>query len=249
MNQERTVANTSSAINRMNTKPLLIIAATSFELQSWLSRIELELLESHGILARKAPLPSGNRVIVALTGVGIPYSQYRLHQQLQSHSPCAVLQIGIAGAYPSSNLKIGDCVTVVEECFADVGFELPESPNFSWIGDGNLDKGFYSHTLTLGLGFSYGIVPNAIDALPQVKGCTVNMCSGTKTTGLFRSQHFKAQVETMEGAVLALLSGQEKIPAAQVRSISNLASQREMRNENILLAIKSLGDWMKINFG
>ena len=93
-----------------------------------------------------------------------------------------------------------------------------------------------------------GIIPTAV--LPRVgRGCTVNTCTGQSTTGERRRKLFSADFETMEGAAIALTAQMLGLPASELRSISNMASTRDMRPENVELALRNLGmfmsEWIK----
>jgi futalosine hydrolase len=48
----------------------------------------------------------------------------------------------------------------------------------------------------------------------------------------------------MEGAAVFYVAQQEKIPALQIRAISNLVEKRNKDNWDIPLAIKNLNEWL-----
>jgi nucleoside phosphorylase len=189
---------------------LLVCAATEGELSAW-----------------GAP---SEGVILRVTGVGVPATFASLHEW-SGPLPTAILNIGIAGAYPGSNLEIGDLVLGTSEVYGDIGFTLPEPPHFLPITESPFGA-FYKNPLTLW-------VPDGLD-LAQGRGCTVNTCTGTQAQGEQWAMLFEAQFETMEGAAIAQWGQLNGILVSELRAISNVAAERDMRPENIALSIKNL---------
>lgn len=147
-----------------------------------------------------------------------------------------LVNIGIAGAYPGSGLTIGDIVVGQSEVWGDIGFALPEPPHFRPIQESEFGT-FYQQPLPLW-------VPKEL-ASRQGRGCTVHTCTGTDTQGAQRRALFQADFETMEGAALAQLGQQWGIPMCEIRAISNLAAQRDMRPEHLHLSHERLKLFLK----
>ena len=175
-----------------------------------------------------------------VSGVGIPETFAKLGAAAQILNPARIVNIGIAGAYPESGLAIGDIVTAESECYGDVGFELPEEPGFQPIAESNFGA-FYADKLFL----TPLSPPPAGFNLRTGAGCTVNACAGTLRTGETRARLFRADFETMEGAAVAQIGIARHIPVTEIRAISNLAAQRDMRPENIRLALANLRDFLQ----
>ncbi len=167
-----------------------------------------------------------------LTGVGIPHALAETLVAAERLRPKRILNVGIAGAYPGSGLEIGDIITASFETYGDVGFELPEPPGFRSITESPWGE-FYQTPLPLA---QFAEFPAARLGL----GCTVNACTGTPETGQAREAAFGADFETMEGAAVAQAGQILEIPVCEIRAISNFASARDMRPENITLALAAL---------
>lgn len=193
----------------------------------------------------------GNRIF-SVTGVGIPMTLARLLPLIALHKPSLLVNIGIAGAYPGSGLAIGDLVAGESEAFGDLGMETPGPESFQPLGTMPWADREYREPLTL--------VPETFPAIPakdrlaslaprRGRGCTVNACAGRKETGELRRRLFGADFETMEGAAVALAGSLLGIPVAEIRAISNFASERDMRPENVSLALGNLevylSGWLK----
>jgi nucleoside phosphorylase len=126
------------------------------------------------------------------------------------------IQIGIAGAYHSSGLQIGDIVEVKSDCLVEF---LPWEPNTF---------------------FATGVLPFK-EKLERVKGATVLSCTQTEEIGNIRGKF--AQVETMEGTAFFAASKEYGVEAVQVRAISNYASKYEKKEWKIEMALFKLKDF------
>lgn len=173
-----------------------------------------------------------------VTGVGIPFALASVLQAAARERPEHILNIGIAGAYPGSGiagaypgsgLAVGGIVTALSEVYGDVGMGLPEAPHFRPLRDTPFGQGYAE---------PYSLTP--WPGARQGRGCTVNCCTGTLATGRLRETLFEADFETMEGAAVAQAGKLLGIPVSEVRSISNIAADRDMRPENIKSALASL---------
>ncbi len=167
-----------------------------------------------------------------LTGVGIPLALAQTLTVAGRLRPKRILNIGIAGAYPGSGLRLGDIIAGQSEVYGDVGFGLPEAPGFRHLGESEWGA-FYQMPLPL---THFVEFPASHLGL----GCTVNSCTGTEEVGLLREALFDARFETMEGAAVAQAGQMLGIPVCEIRAISNFASVRDMRPENIRLALANL---------
>jgi len=172
-----------------------------------------------------------------LTGVGIPVALAQTLWVARYLRPTRLLNIGIAGAYPGSGLAVGDIVIGTEEVYGDVGFELPEEPGFRHVRESPWGKPYqYPKPLT--------VFPEFAGAR-EGRGCTVNTCTGTEATGRLRERLFDAAFETMEGAAVAQAGYILEFPVCEVRAISNIASDRDMRPENIRIALDALAAYLQ----
>jgi nucleoside phosphorylase len=152
-----------------------------------------------------------------ITGVGILSAAFSLSKAFQKQNYKNAIQIGIAGAYHSSGLQIGDIVEVKSDCLVEF---LPWEPN-TFFASGTLPGENNSKTAKL------------------VKGATVFNCSCTKEMELARGN--LAQVETMEGAAFFAACKEYNVEAVQIRSVSNYATKyekKEWKTEEALLKLK-----------
>ncbi len=242
---------------------ILVCAATERELDACLVPWELRFADlpayappiaagagpgvRHQPMAGKARL--GRNHLFAVTGVGIPMTLARLIPLATAVRPELIVNVGIAGAYPQTGLDIGCVATGSDECFGDVGVEMPGPDPFTPVSKFPWADAEYREPLRLASG-SYrppeALFPGMRPSFPvrMAKGCTVNRCTGLEETGRSRRDTFAAEFESMEGAAAALAGWELGIPVCEVRAISNIAAARDMRPENIALALGNLGVYM-----
>jgi futalosine hydrolase len=212
---------------------LLICAATVLELTSYTGLLRPSKSLSPAKRSRKKRLEVGTLI----TGVGIPQALVSVLTKAGQEKPQRILNIGIAGAYRASSLQIGDLITADSEVYGDVGMELPETPGFQPLRDTPFGMAYRE---------PYTLVPCASQkGLAVGRGCTVNSCTGTEATGGQRQTLFEAAFETMEGAAVAQAGAWLGIPVSEIRAISNIAAARDMRPENIVLALDSLAAYFE----
>ncbi|MCL1956241.1 MAG: hypothetical protein FWF63_02865 [Fibromonadales bacterium] len=155
-----------------------------------------------------------------ITGVGILSAAFSLSKAFQRQAYKTAIQIGIAGAYTSSDLQLGDVVEVRSDCLVEF---LPWEPNTF---------------------FASGTLPNSnnFKTLKIVKGLTVLNCSSTKEIEAARGD--LAQVETMEGAAFFAACKEYNVEGVQIRAISNFATKFEKKEWKTEAALEKLREFL-----
>ena len=203
----------------------LICAATQAELNTWLDT------------GTDTRFPACRPVV---SGVGIPQTIATLLPLALSGDYSLLVNIGIAGAYPQCCLGIGDIVIADGEVYGDLGMELPEEPWFQPLAE-----------TPFGAAYAQAFPTVREPALSQPgtahrRGATVNACAGSDATGRRRETLFGAAFETMEGAAVAQVGQIADIPVCEIRAISNIAARRDMRIENIRIALRKLHEYLAL---
>jgi futalosine hydrolase len=184
-----------------------------------------------------------------VSGVGIPATLITLWNYKATapgfRRPRLLLNIGIAGAYPDTGIRIGDIVIADSDCYGDVGMEIPGEDGlsrFQPISETAFGKSFYAEPLPATIPESIAMRIGAQEGFTVHcgRGSTVNTCTGTDAVGRRRRQQTGAAFETMEGAAVLQAGQMLGIPVCQIRAISNIAAHRDMRPENIRLALVNL---------
>jgi nucleoside phosphorylase len=166
-------------------------------------------MEKNGVFPNG--IPQGCDCLIS--GVGILSTAISLSKTFQNKIYETAIQVGIAGAYRSSGLSIGDVVEVESDCLLEF---LPWQPNTFFASDVLLFE----------------------KSLKRVKGATVLNCAKTEETGDERGK--AAQIETMEGAAFFAACKEYNVKAFQVRAISNYAALYDKSEWKIEMALENL---------
>jgi futalosine hydrolase len=178
-------------------------------------------------------------VDILVTGVGSIFTTYYLTKALDANKYELLINIGITGSFDYF-LEQGFVVNVVQDQFADLGFE--ENNNFYTLGEKELmneNEYPFAGEILKNMG-NYDI--DEVDSLIPVKAITVNTMIGDQTSIDKLKAKFNPEIITTEGAAFFYVCLQEKIPFLQIRSVSNFVEIRRVENWNIPLAIKNLTD-------
>ncbi len=180
---------------------------------------------AHPKEAEGLDLPEG-----LLLGVGKVEAALSLTRRLGARLPSAVINVGVAGAYPDHGLDVGDVCIVVEETFADEGVVTPDgfedlvalslASTNRWTADAALVRA----------------VSALLPAAPRVRGTTVSTCSGVDARAHAYAERVDAAVETMEGAAVARVCAAFGVPWVQLRGISNRTGDRARGGWDLSLA-------------
>ena len=193
----------------------------------------------------------------ATTGAGKVSTALSTLELVQEKRPGWIIQVGCAGAYPSSGLSTGDAALADLEIFADEGVEAPDG--FLSMEDLALPQAAREEELI------YNRVPvdapskttlesirSAINDGPRIKPghfCTVSCGSGTDAAAARIDEVWSPLVESMEGASAALVAWKHQLRFSEIRGISNLTGNRNREEWEIPgaceLAARVLAAWIE----
>jgi len=215
---------------------ILIIAATHREVKQLRDR--LQFIQQHR--SYLTGYQYGNLMIdILVTGLGSVFMTYHLTKIFGAISYDLAINIGIAGSFDYF-LEQGFVVNVVQDQFADLGFE--EKNEFYTLSEKEmLDENSYPFTeeILRSLG-NFEI--EEVESLIPVKAITVNTLHGSKERIKIIKEKFNPEIETMDGAAFFYVSLSEKVPFLQIRSIASFVEIRKIENWNIPLALSNLTD-------
>jgi futalosine hydrolase len=209
---------------------ILIVAATPLEISPLITHLT-KVNNGSELLTRYTY--NQHTISVCITGVGMINTTYVLTRLLAHTTFDIVINTGIAGSFNTERFPIGTVVNVITDVFAEMGAEndtafLP----MSTLGFMNSEEIIVTTNCTLHNAY--------IQALPRVSGITVNTVHGSAKSIANVTQLYAPDVETMEGAAVLYVCNAYKIPAVQLRAISNKVEVRNAANWNIPLAIANL---------
>jgi futalosine hydrolase len=212
---------------------ILIVTATSVEAEA-IARVPDARAIPGGYLI------GGFEINVLVAGVGSVSTAWEMLKWFPVNSrPDLVINAGIAGSY-KEDIKIGDVVMPVTDCFADAGIE--DGNNFLTLTEAGLlsaDEFPFSEGL---IHTVYGLAEPLGSIVKPVNAITVNTATGSETTRDRLVKKFNPDIETMEGATFFYICRREKLPFLALRSVSNIVEIRNKSNWDIKLAIRNLAE-------
>ncbi|MFZ5996506.1 MAG: futalosine hydrolase [Nitrospirota bacterium] len=165
----------------------------------------------------------GKDAVICICGIGKANAAHGTTLLVEKCKPGFVYSIGVAGAYPSSGLGVGDIAVAERDIYGDEGLALRGS--FCTMETLRLpllsapEHAFYNEFPL--------VVPDALrNFTPRGNFITVSSCSGTLEQGHALEQRFHAICESMEGAAVAHICALNGIPVAEMRGISNIIEDR-----------------------
>ncbi|HJN64446.1 MAG TPA: futalosine hydrolase [Flavobacteriales bacterium] len=159
---------------------------------------------------------------ILITGAGMVNTAINLTKELNENNYDLVINMGVSGSF-SDEIKIGDVVEVIEDCFSEIGFEYGES--FSEFSNFDIKTIYKVEGRT---------------SLRKVKGITVNTVHGNEDSIHNIIERLHPDIESMEGAAVFKVCEEIKVPCIQIRSISNKIERRNKENWDLDLSISNL---------
>lgn len=202
---------------------LLIVAATEMETGSLERRFRLK-----------------NNLLNAdflITGPGMTATTYAMTKKISKKKYDMALNIGLAGTF-REEIKIGEVVNIVTDCFGDLGAEDGEKfLTLSQLGLADEDKfPFWNGKLKTGEAANHP----SLKLLKNVKAITVNKVHGNMENIQRTVKKFQPDIESMEGAAFFYVCMMEKIRCIQLRAISNRVEKRNRATWNFDLSLQNL---------
>lgn len=174
-------------------------------------------------------------VMLVAGGMGKTNAAHAATLLMETQAPARLVGFGVGGAYPGSGASVGSIVLADAEIYGDEGVDTPDG----WFPTDEIgiplleterERLFNrfpvdSQTLEIAVGSltragQHPIVGTFV---------TVSCCSGQADRGLELAARHSAVCETMEGAAYAHVAAIYGAPFLEVRGISNLVEDRDLR--------------------
>ncbi len=179
--------------------------------------------------------------IYAPSGIGKTNAAHAATMMIERYSPLFIINFGIGGAYPSSGLEIGDIAVAEKEIYADEGVLLKDGfHTLDVIGIPTAVSGrqkyFNEFPSDRSLGKKALKAASLVANAASGRFATVSSSSGTKKRALEIERRFGVICENMEGAAVAHICRIHGIPFVEMRGISNIVEDRDLRKWEMKLA-------------
>jgi futalosine hydrolase len=176
-------------------------------------------------------------VTVVVSGIGRTNAAAATTEALLQRGPFdGVISAGIAGALPGGGLKIGEvvvassCIYMEEGLATASGFVTMDAIGFA-LGDFTGNDVPVDEAMLEAVG-TWRIGPIA----------TVATCSGTDGSAAEVVRRTGAVAEAMEGAAVVHAARRLRVPAIEIRAISNTTGERANQQWDVAAALRALGD-------
>ena len=195
---------------------------------------------------------AGREISLCVGGMGKVNAAHGATLLLTHANTEALIIFGIGGAYPSSGAKVGDLALAKEELAGDEGVLTPEGfKDTTFIGIPLLrtSTSVIYHTFPA----SEALLAQAVRALSsrQVAAgsrlhigtfITLSTCSGTSARAEELEGRHHGLCENMEGAAAAQVAASHVVPWLELRGISNLVEDRNLKTWDIPRAAHAAQD-------
>jgi futalosine hydrolase len=161
------------------------------------------------------PFERSDAVDILETGVGPVEAAIATATELAKRPYAAVINVGIGGAF-RGRAKVGETVLVVADALADLGLE--GGAPLTLPGGATLAEREEADP---------GLVRRLADLdLLRGKGVTVSSVTTTEATARRLRERYDADVESMEGFSVLRAAAVARVPALQIRGVSNYVGPR-----------------------
>jgi futalosine hydrolase len=192
------------------------------------------------------------RAVVLVGGYDKANTAHALTLLLASVCPELVVQVGIAGAYTTAGLVVGDLVLATEEAYGDTGLLAPEgwrsTEEFGLPLAQAAGRDYYN-VFPLDRGMVEAAA-RAIDGIvwptqpPRVATgmcLTLSQVTGVTSEGERLAKRWDALAESMEGAAAAHMCAVFGVPFLEIRAISNMVVDRDTSQWDLHGAVARAG--------
>ena len=188
---------------------------------------------------------SNVNVLLMNTGIGDVNAAHSATGIIEHFPIKCIINSGIGGAYPHSQLKIGDIAIASKEIYADkgvistrgqedfkkIGIPLVQINRRTYFNEFPFDKSLVQKVLKR--------ITHHASRITEIKSgnfVTVSSATGTHKRAAELEKRFNAICENMEGAAIAQVCTIYKIPLLEIRGISNIVGERDKRKWDLKLA-------------
>ena len=184
-------------------------------------------------------------VVICAGGIGKINAAAATAALIERCHPRLVINTGCAGAYLASGLAVGQLAVASDECLGDEGVLTSEGwQDLGFMGIPSLiqENRLYHNAIPLSkhpaekamqLADYYGV------RLMRGRFVTVSTCSGSRQRGEELARRFHGICENMEGAAVAQVCLRYGISCLEIRGISNLVDERDMKIWDIPRAVEA----------
>jgi len=207
--------------------PIALMSAVPFEASLLLKKLAGKKKPSGGITTGK--LGSLNLAYMS-SGPGMANAASAATLLIERYAPSALVVFGIGGAFHGSGLSICDVAAAESESFSELGALTTEGfRNAEEIGLATFKKGSKKYYQTFMMDKRL-LRLSAAHVSSRGPFLTVSTVTGSlKEAGRILKKNPGAICENMEGAAAALVCARYGVPVLEIRGISNMVENRDLK--------------------
>jgi futalosine hydrolase len=184
----------------------------------------------------------GKSILFSHCGIGKVNAAHSVTLLLEEQRPEILILFGIGGAYAQAG--VGDVLIAESENYGEEGVMTSDGwKPMEFTGFPLLKNDMeYFNTFVMDRKLSQLAIEVSKDIGLKVHSgnfITVSQCSGTRKTGEEIRERFNGICENMEGAAVAHICAKYKVPMIEIRGISNIIEDRDLKKWNIPLAVSN----------
>jgi futalosine hydrolase len=192
---------------------------------------------------------AGREVLVCVGGMGKVNAAHAATLMIAEFAPEALVVFGVGGAYPSSGAVVGDVALAHQEIAGDEGVLTHDGfMDTEYIGIPLLKTA--SSVIFTTYPASELLLKRALHTLITTAGpgsvkvhfgpfVTLSTCTGISARAKELEERYHGLCENMEGAAVAQVAALHKVPWLEVRGISNIVEDRNLKKWDIPRAVEA----------
>jgi futalosine hydrolase len=184
------------------------------------------------------------RVLLCVGGMGKVNAAHAVTLMIEKFNPRALIVFGVGGAYPSSGAMVGDIALASEEIAGDEGvLTLDGFKDAEYIGIPLVQSDrarLYNRfpVSASNLKHARQVLSRSMTNVRIHAGTfiTLSTCTGTSLRAKELERRYHGLCENMEGAAAAQVAELHGIPWLEMRGISNIVEDRDLKKWDIRAA-------------
>lgn len=223
---------------------IALLCSVSAEAELLLSRTTTTGIATIGSKSVIDGTLADQRVLLCVGGMGKVNAAHATTLMIEKFNPRALIVFGVGGAYPSSGAMVGDIALASEEISGDEGvLTLDGFKDTEYIGIPLVQSDrvrLYNRfpVSTSNLKHARQVLSRSITNVRIHAGTfiTLSTCTGTSLRAKELERRYHGLCENMEGAAAAQVAELHGIPWLEMRGISNIVEDRDLKKWDIRAA-------------
>jgi futalosine hydrolase len=220
---------------------IALLCSVSAEAELLLSKMTAKEIAKLGSKSVIEGTLADQHVLLCIGGMGKVNAAHATTLIIQKFNPRALIVFGVGGAYPSSGAMVGDIALASEEIAGDEGvLTLAGFKDTEYIGIPLVQSErtqLYNHfpAPVTNLKHALQVLSRSRSNVRIHAGTfiTLSACTGTTLRAKELERRYHGLCENMEGAAAAQVAELHGIPWLEIRGISNIVEDRDLKKWDI----------------